>query len=741
MPYAYVLYINDNVVGPCFELIRRVCEPGSRSKPHITIRYPIDILEGNDLERYRNLVVPSIEVVGPEAFYMSGITPKTPQTVFVKCASDLLETLSYKPDFPDSVFHITLYDGNSNAFAQKLLALLREFSWHFILPLPENTKLATIEIRKSRRSNKPKLALFPQYTEELFFAITQSQFNTETLLEMADEERLKVIRLTCEYIQVKTSQFLHSSRKANPKNPADAATHVLPENTPSGDDTALTDSSSGSARPDTLELSSIGLFLTPPELASDIVKYACKYLPLDMLEIDFGDPAIGTGVFFSALQHEVRDRTIKSAIGIEIDPDRVNATRERWSHLGLDVRVGDYLHMEKLPPRSLIVANPPYVRYQRIPSKYRDILRQRASVQMGMQISGQSSLYVYFLILSHKWMLPGAVGAWLIPSEFMATNYGLVLRKYLTENVELLRLHKFDMKKMQFENALVSSTVIVFRNQVPGVTHFVNISADGSLANPALSSRVPISDLKERGKWTIPFPAPLNHTGLTLRIKDIFKVNRGLATGANNYFIIDKERAENLGLPEAVLRPLLPKARYLSSDIIESGADGYPIVEQQLCLLDCNLAESEIEVLYPALFEYLRTVPASVKNATLVKKRRLWYQQEKRDPAPYLCTYMGRGSKHLAPLRFLWNKSVATATNTYLLMYPKPNILKMLGEDQSRFNILFQLLKDTESSNLLDEGRSYGGGLHKIEPGELLNLKLSNIPKWLLPVSNDFLDL
>src|SRR6185295_12206690 len=146
----------------------------------------------------------------------------------------------------------------------------------------------------------------------------------------------------------------------------------------------------------------------------------------------------------------------------------------------MKAQVGDYLHMEKLSKRNLILANPPYLRHQKIRSKYKLELRDRATMTIGVPVSARSGLYVYFLLLSHAWMLPDAIGAWLIPSEFMQTNYGAAVRQYLSQKVELIRIHKFDHKDPQFENAMVLPAVVVFRNRIPDLGHTTLLSAGGT---------------------------------------------------------------------------------------------------------------------------------------------------------------------------------------------------------------------------------------------------------------------
>jgi len=92
----------------------------------------------------------------------------------------------------------------------------------------------------------------------------------------------------------------------------------------------------------------------------------------------------------------------------------------------------------------------------------------------------------------------------------------------------------------------------------------------------------------------------------------------------------------------------------LKTTIINADDDGYPLLERQLCVIDCDLSEAVLPSRPPALWKYLRTAAAlGIKDGYLVGKRSPWYRQEQRDPAPFLCTYMGRGSDQKQPFRFI----------------------------------------------------------------------------------------
>jgi adenine-specific DNA-methyltransferase len=476
------------------------------------------------------------------------------------------------------------------------------------------------------------------------------------------------------------------------------------------------------------ERNRLGQFATPNPLAIEILNYTKTLLPPNP-KIRFLDPAIGTGSFYSALLQTFPLKQIKQAVGYEIDRDTAKIALQLWANTPLSLNIADFT--ESLPPQSesqksnLLICNPPYVRHHHLSSSQKTYLKKLVKKITGIELSGLAGLYCYFLLAAHQWMAQDGLSCWLIPAEFMDVNYGNALKQYLLDQVTLLKVHRFTPEDLQFDDVLVSSSLIWLRNTRPNQDYSIEFTYGSNLTYPSITKTIASTTLKRLSKWNITsvLPTPQIITNSEIKLSDLFEIKRGVATGANDFFILTPEQIHELHIPAKLLTPILPSPRYLRDNEILSDRYGNPCLERQLFLLTCTQPIEDLQVQYPSVWHYLRQgEKAGIPERYLCKHRSLWYLQENRQPALFLCPYMGRQqSRDGKPFRFILNHSKAIAPNVYLMMYPKAQLNDLLSANPQLIKIVWQALNSISIQSLIHEGRVYGDGLHKLEPRELAN--------------------
>jgi hypothetical protein len=481
-----------------------------------------------------------------------------------------------------------------------------------------------------------------------------------------------------------------------------------------------------------LQRNQLGQFSTPFSLANQISSYTIS-LCRDSPKLFLCEPACGSGVFISASIGQGRKDF--SFRGIEIDSSYANICRELFADYDVEVINEDFfkfIDSETAHQQcDLIITNPPYIRHHHIEFTEKRRLQDLARSRLDIEVSGLSGLYIYYILLSH-WLLKNeGIASWLIPSEFLYTNYGKALREYLAEKVTLLRIHRFDAGDVQFEDALVSSCVVTYQKSLKPKGHTFDLTK-GTYHSPKSTEKISSVNLSPLEKWSF-FESAVPEPGNGITLEDLFHVTRGLATGNNDFFILDAKEAMEKGVESVFLVPLLPGPRELKSSVIEADAEGLPVIPNKRFLLSVTKLPEELKTKFPGVVKYLEEgIQKGVPDGYLCRSRKMWYFQEKRDPPLYLATYMGRnGSANKPPIRFFLNRSKGLVTNVFICLYPRPNLQRLLRADPAREVELLYTLNAISPANIEKAGRSYGGGLQKVEPKELRSVRLESTPSWL----------
>lgn len=457
------------------------------------------------------------------------------------------------------------------------------------------------------------------------------------------------------------------------------------------------------------ERNKMGQFSTPYPLARQICEYM-KTFTGDHIE-SFLEPSMGTGVFFSSLS-EISE--IGESVGYEIDTHYFNPTKELWKKYNIQIINEDFLDAVPDKKFSLIITNPPYSRHHHIPLQIKHKLSETIKSIYGIKLSALAGLHIYFIILATQWLKDDGYSCWLIPSEFLSVNYGADLKSFLLKNVDLVSIHSYDNSDLQFSDALVSSSILVFRKS-KNKNEYVKFSWGANINNPDKTIIIKKTELNPIEKWNYSFLLNRNaYAESKFTIGTFFNIKRGIATGDNSFFILNKKTIDEFDIPLQVLSPLIPPPRKLQSKIYTKKN----AKEDSLYLLSSHETISTIKEQHIGLYEYLeKGISDGVHLRANCKNRDPWYGLEKRPSAPILVSYMGRDTNTSdIPIKFILNLSDGIATNSYLCLYPKDEYLPL---DKDAYKNIWNILSSIPKDVLLAFGRSYGGGLLKWEPKEL----------------------
>lgn len=243
----------------------------------------------------------------------------------------------------------------------------------------------------------------------------------------------------------------------------------------------------------------MGQFSTPHALSRQIVSATKQYFKGRTAPVRLLETSMGIGSFVaSALM--VMPKLIKEVCGYELDADFYNAAVRIWKGQSVKVVRGDFTKAVPNPEYDFVLSNPPYVRHHALGSAEKMRLQRLVYETLGIKISGLAGLYCHFMLLSYLWMKPGAIGVWLIPSEWMTVNYGSALREFLTRRVKTLRIHRFDAEDVRFSDALVSSCVVWFMKTEPDGSD-VRFTFGSNIEKPTSEKKVSVIDLQGAQKW------------------------------------------------------------------------------------------------------------------------------------------------------------------------------------------------------------------------------------------------
>ncbi|MCL2482922.1 MAG: Eco57I restriction-modification methylase domain-containing protein [Propionibacteriaceae bacterium] len=355
-----------------------------------------------------------------------------------------------------------------------------------------------------------------------------------------------------------------------------------------------------------------------------------------------------------------------------------------------------WLSAANLGETTLFLGNPPYTRWQ--------LLNKTDRLQLVISADGlagsRANLSTLFLAITLAKLRKKDSLAMIVPAGWMRAEYGKGLREWLRQaHRRPIMLRRTD--SWQFPQAIVETVVLevgpeqTYRQPIRlfnwAQTESQELSRDGGAA-PLTSARHP-----KMGQCA--------SVALGLRLGDVLRVTRGIATGSIHTFVQPPNQWDDLGVPVHFRRTVVRRLRR-----------GLSTCEPLLEIAELLVLESYVRGSERGLEDWLAAAEAAgIDQMFLCRKRSKWYDlsSEVRTPDIILSS-LTRDRFHVAR-----NDNQFTITNNLFGGYWEPAV-----NGNQRDRVLEWLRTDEGQNALMVDAAEEGNGLRRLSPRAVADLIL-----------------
>ena len=468
-----------------------------------------------------------------------------------------------------------------------------------------------------------------------------------------------------------------------------------------------------------------GGYYTDIDIARFLTRWVLEILPTTILE-----PSCGDGVFLEAIK-EAAPRELKTVKAFEINEAEARKAGAKARHLPFvetEIRNTDFIewafgNLAQPLNAGAVLGNPPFIRYQYLDDAHQ-LLMQKVFEKFHLPFTKHTNAWVPFILLSVAHLQAGGRAGVVVPSELLHVLHAQSLRGYLAETCS--RILIIDPEELWFTGTL-QGTVLLLLEKSRGLEikgHGIAIKPVNNRAFLATDPGKIFSSAKYtngkvvKGKW---MRALLTDKERDL-VKEVYshpdvhafaeiaKVDVGIVTGANKFFLVADEVVSEYRL-EPWAHPMFGRSEHARGVIY-----------------DLKTHEANRKAGLPANFLWFKNTPFSslptraqqyIKNGEAAglhsrykcRIRTPWYNVPSVFTAP-----VGMLKRcHDFP-RLILNEANALTTDTAYRIEVQPRIKPE--------QLVFSFVNSLTALSAELEGRHYGGGVLELVPSEIERLRI-----------------
>ena len=298
--------------------------------------------------------------------------------------------------------------------------------------------------------------------------------------------------------------------------------------------------------------------------------------------------------------------TYRSYVGYEIDKERSASAQ-----LPQNAKLLNACAFSEFPPNAdICVGNPPFVRFQQIPSAWRRDVHNIVRHRTGVSLSGLANAWQYFFLNALACLKTDGLSALIVPFEWVSRPSAKALREYIRQ--QRWNVHVYRLPDAEFASVLTTASIsIVDKSTCEGKWNLFETLTNGR-------DRRLESATGTREKVLSYLPAvdmPAKHA----------IAKRGLSPGTQKVLTLTEPHRHDLRLsPGRDVVPCVSTLRHLPAtidDLDQNEFFNHYVSQGKRCWLIRTDNETS-----PELREYLDSVPESARQTRTCLSRPYWWR-------------------------------------------------------------------------------------------------------------------